>query len=294
MRSLGILLVLLVWVLLGWKMCTDHQRCCLEDTDTIGVTDDSETQSTAPLSKEDCPGGLLCFLPGSSDVIVGESFDAYKDSITALISDDKMLRITGVYSSGESDDESTSNLGYARASSIRALFNNLTDDQVALQDQLVVGRNLSSNELYSMNVLEMISAQTITGSAGEPASAQDEDSDSGRPGISMNAVIYFPFNSTAKLDDAQIESYLDDVAKRIVNSGERVRLTGHTDNIGSSESNITLGQKRANIIADYLIGKGVRRSQIISESKGETQPVASNSTEVGRAKNRRTELQIIQ
>ena len=96
-----------------------------------------------------------------------------------------------------------------------------------------------------------------------------------------------------KLNNSEIEAYLDQVAKRVKETGESVRLTGHTDSLGSSSSNITLGQRRANRIADYLIGQGVRRSQINSTSKGESEPVATNHTEVGRAKNRRTELQII-
>ena len=72
-----------------------------------------------------------------------------------------------------------------------------------------------------------------------------------------------------------------------------MRLTGHTDNIGSDASNKVLGQRRADIIKNYLIQKGVDASKIQTSSQGESAPVATNDTENGRAQNRRVELQII-
>jgi len=53
-----------------------------------------------------------------------------------------------------------------------------------------------------------------------------------------------------------------------------------------------LGQRRADVIKNYLISKGVSRANIIASSKGETSPRADNSTASGKAENRRTELQI--
>ena len=112
--------------------------------------------------------------------------------------------------------------------------------------------------------------------------------------IDDRTLIYFPFNSTNKLKDAEVEAYLNDVAKRVKKSGERVRLTGHTDSMSSSESNIRLGQRRANIVKQYLISLGVRSSKIIAESKGETQPASGAYVNNKKsAANRRTELQII-
>ena len=105
--------------------------------------------------------------------------------------------------------------------------------------------------------------------------------------------IFFPYNSTNKLNDGVIEKYLNDVATRLKSSGERVRLTGHTDALGSDASNMVLGQWRADVVQDYLMKKGVSASKIIAQSKGESNPIATNKTDDGRAKNRRTELQII-
>jgi len=79
----------------------------------------------------------------------------------------------------------------------------------------------------------------------------------------------------------------------VKSSGQKVRLTGHTDSLGNDAYNMNLGRQRANIIKNYLMEQGVPSSQIIAQSRGESQPIASNATEQGRAKNRRTELQII-
>jgi len=106
------------------------------------------------------------------------------------------------------------------------------------------------------------------------------------------ALIYFPFNSTNKLNSSKVENYLNDVATRVKKTGEKVFLTGHTDNIGSNESNIVLGKRRAVIVFDYLVSKGVSTSQIVTKSKGENSPIARNDSSAGRAKNRRVELKI--
>ena len=70
-------------------------------------------------------------------------------------------------------------------------------------------------------------------------------------------------------------------------------MTGHTDNVGNAAANLTLGQKRADVIKTYLVSRGVASQKIITDSKGSSTPIADNSTDSGRAQNRRTELQII-
>ncbi|MCB0623020.1 MAG: OmpA family protein, partial [Saprospiraceae bacterium] len=76
-------------------------------------------------------------------------------------------------------------------------------------------------------------------------------------------------------------------------TGEQVRLTGHTDNIGDDEFNQKLGMQRAQAIEQLLLEKGVPAEQIVVESKGRSQPVAPNDTEAGRRENRRVEVRFI-
>lgn len=74
------------------------------------------------------------------------------------------------------------------------------------------------------------------------------------------------------------------------NPNLRVKIEGHTDNIGSMGYNIDLSQKRAKAVKDYLVGKGLQESRITTEGFGFKKPIASNTTEEGRAQNRRAEI----
>ena len=69
-----------------------------------------------------------------------------------------------------------------------------------------------------------------------------------------------------------------------------VRIVGHTDNTGSDELNNRLSLDRAQSVKDYLVSRGVRSNEVQVAGRGEREPVADNSTEAGRAKNRRVEI----
>lgn len=72
-----------------------------------------------------------------------------------------------------------------------------------------------------------------------------------------------------------------------------VEISGHTDNVGSPESNLTLSLQRANSVKNYLISKGIAANRIETKGYGDTQPVAPNTDAEGRQENRRTEVRII-
>lgn len=69
-----------------------------------------------------------------------------------------------------------------------------------------------------------------------------------------------------------------------------VRIIGHTDNTGSDAVNDPLSQRRAEAARDYLAARGVDPRRIVTAGRGEHEPVADNSTEAGRARNRRVEI----
>ena len=77
-------------------------------------------------------------------------------------------------------------------------------------------------------------------------------------------------------------------------SGTKIELAGHTDSDGSAESNLKLSQDRAAAVKAYLVSKGISASRIQTVGYGESRPVAQNSSEAGRAKNRRTEVRVIE
>jgi outer membrane protein OmpA-like peptidoglycan-associated protein len=70
----------------------------------------------------------------------------------------------------------------------------------------------------------------------------------------------------------------------------KIRIEGHTDNVGARAANQTLSQKRAGAVMGWLIAHGIDASQLTAQGLADTKPVADNSTEDGRAKNRRVEL----
>ena len=74
---------------------------------------------------------------------------------------------------------------------------------------------------------------------------------------------------------------------------EVIIAVGNTDSVGTDAYNMALGQRRAQSVKAYLVSKGVDGSRIYTESKGKSNPVASNATAEGRAKNRRTDIEVV-
>lgn len=74
--------------------------------------------------------------------------------------------------------------------------------------------------------------------------------------------------------------------------GSDILIVGHTDQVGPASYNQGLSERRASAAANYLISQGVVRSRVSTRGMGETDPVASNDTEGGRARNRRVEVAI--
>jgi outer membrane protein OmpA-like peptidoglycan-associated protein len=69
-----------------------------------------------------------------------------------------------------------------------------------------------------------------------------------------------------------------------------IDVIGHADSTGEDAYNQALSERRAGAVANYLIAQGVMSARIYSFGRGETQPIASNATEAGRAQNRRVEI----
>ena len=72
-----------------------------------------------------------------------------------------------------------------------------------------------------------------------------------------------------------------------------IEMGSHTDNVGGDDMNLALSQKRADACVSYMIDGGIRADRLIARGYGEAIPVADNSSEEGRSKNRRTEFKVI-
>lgn len=89
---------------------------------------------------------------------------------------------------------------------------------------------------------------------------------------------------------------LDAVVKVLKEHPEikKILIKGHTDSVGSEQSNQILSEKRANAVREYLLKKGISADRIDAKGYGESQPIADNSTPEGKAMNRRVEFEIIE
>lgn len=74
---------------------------------------------------------------------------------------------------------------------------------------------------------------------------------------------------------------------------EVIIAVGHTDSVGSDAYNQKLSVRRSEAVKAYLVSKGIEKNRVYTEGKGEKQPVASNKTAEGRAKNRRVEIEVV-
>ena len=89
-------------------------------------------------------------------------------------------------------------------------------------------------------------------------------------------------------------STLDQIAQSLSQyPNSLIDVYGHTDSTGSDQYNQTLSERRAQSVASYLTTRGVQSARLATRGFGESQPVASNTTEDGRAQNRRVEIRIV-
>ena len=96
---------------------------------------------------------------------------------------------------------------------------------------------------------------------------------------------------TSELEKDQTEKVLSGLAEFLKENPElKIRINGHTDNVGDPGLNKQLSLERAGSVRDYLISQGVEFERVRISGWGGTRPIASNVTEAGRAKNRRVEL----
>ena len=104
--------------------------------------------------------------------------------------------------------------------------------------------------------------------------------------------LFFATNKTRIL--SMSEPALNDLYMYLDRNSEvRIRIIGHTDNVGKDAANQKLSDGRANAVMKDLIDRGIAPERLEAEGRGETQPIDTNDTEEGRQNNRRVEIEIL-
>jgi OmpA-OmpF porin, OOP family len=273
--SLKTIIVLVVTAFWFWGAqyrytCVIKNVCGDEEPENIEAVEDVYLEAFGPLTYK---------YNDQNAYTSPTKFEAYKKSILEGKTEDNILEITGYYFKDETTPEGSENMGEARAKSARALFgSDIPGERVRiLTKEVETPEDAKTNPFKSVHfkwiVIKVEKAEVIQ--------------------LADRAVMFFPVNSTGMVEDPAIGKYFTDVAANIKISGEKIKLTGHTDNTGNETANHELGLRRATAIKNILISKGVDKNLISIESKGESQPVATNDTDSGRHQNRRVELRLI-
>ncbi len=208
--------------------------------------------------------------------VISAGFEEKKEEWLEGKLEDNVLEITGKYALEEDQPEDFSNMGLARADAIRKILAvDLPDGRIRLNSE-EIEKNTPEERL------EGISVKWIP--AGENDSAVLDFGD--------KAILFYPFDVNDKISKATLEEYLSAVANSVRESGKVIFLTGHTDTQGTIKKNLRVAKNRAMRIRRILRQKGVDREQIVVNSKGEQEPIASNDTEMGRYQNRRVVLEL--
>lgn len=194
----------------------------------------------------------------------------------------KVINVTGFYKNGETNASAFPNLGLARANAVKnhLVENGISSSQIntrgELMDEMVSKDNMFLGPIaYDLN---------------DKAENADDDLQVLYDKITANPlVLHFNTGETAinlsvvqRQKIADISKYLDKV------EGATAQVTGHTDSQGGRATNIRLGKGRADFAASYLTKNGIPLAKIKTFSEGPDNPVATNATEEGRSKNRRT------
>jgi len=264
-KFLALLLLILfaIFAWFGWGWYKQNIACC------------NQTKEVKKVVQEAVKYGPLVYNWDSGKAITNDLWPAKKKEIIAGLADGKILRIIGPYFKDEVNNTTFENMGFARADAAKQL---MLDAVPA--EQIETGSKL-------IDFLE--DAKTIPfGDTSFQWVVRNENIQE----IDNKALIYFPYNSTKKLENANINDYLAGVAKSLKGNEKKVALSGHTDNKGRPSYNKSLALKRANRIKAILVKLGISADRISTTSFGEEKPIDTNDTDAGRQKNRRVELEI--
>lgn len=188
------------------------------------------------------------------------------------------------------------------AKSNQGLASTLTFTDVATKKVVKTGQSAGATGLYSVTLPLGATYQVRVDAADHFAFTTSVSDIYGvdtfriEPVIKKRVIVlqnlFFATNETTILPESEMG--LQDLYDLLNENPEiRIRITGHTDNVGSDEANLKLSEGRAYSVRQAMIDRGIDANRIEAEGKGESEPIATNDTEEGRQQNRRVEFVIL-
>ncbi|MEW7293044.1 OmpA family protein [Aquimarina sp. 2304DJ70-9] len=211
--------------------------------------------------------------------VFDKSVSEYLRSIGAILITDKKIPREILKTLNESDKFNVYNfiMGDPYNQPIRMYALNQEDKKIGFQ----VYSNSATGEIGVVEVKDF--EQTI-----EKITAKKIKSEIDQKGFVSLQINFDTGKSRIKTDSYGL---IDEITKMLKsNPNLKVSIEGHTDDVGDDNSNLRLSKNRARAVLLALTDEGIDESRLHSEGFGETKPVANNTTEKGKAKNRRVEL----
>ncbi len=259
MKKILAFLTVLLFLILLWYTKSMYQNCCNNSVNKKEINIDQ--------NKEKDP---LMFHWNSSDPITNSKWNNFKNTILKKQSTGKILQIAAPYFKEEGKA-----LGIARAK--QTFIKMETDIDTAKVE--FTAKLVSFYKGAKTNPFAGVEFNWLT---------RNENIQE----LNDKVLLYFPINSSKKINNQNISNYLKDVVKSVKGSSKKIYLSGHTDNTGNPKNNKILGLNRANSVKEELILLGLDKNKIFVISYGEEKPIDNNTTKEGRKKNRRVELEI--
>jgi len=301
---LGILLTIVIGTILYWWLCCcccttcEDKNCKQKKDDQKNVVKENPKVKEATLNPFKLQDGSFALnaennfnFKGSDYHLIKPISDDLKNAeakLKAYLNDNpsKRINVTGYYTSGEKNNSAYPNLGLARANSVKnymvsqGIPSKVIDTYGQLNDNLTPNANnvYFGPVDYKMRTL----AADDTSEADMLKALHDKI-------IANPLVLNFKTGQTSIVLTAEQRQKVADISKYLDKvDNAKCLVVGHTDNVGDAAKNMEYGQKRADFAKKYLVDNEIPTSKITAISKGETEPIADNNTEEGKAKNRRT------
>jgi OmpA-OmpF porin, OOP family len=224
----------------------------------------------------------LRFGKSGSVPVLGSNMVATLDSLTNYVKDhpNKTVTVTGHYKADEINSTGFENLGLARADELKKWLMNkgVPEKNILAQSQVDGGLVFSPADTLvggiSM-IIKTIVPEPIKDTLFEPHTVYFNTSQNTLP---VDTV----FTNYIKKAKGYLQTHTD----------KKLLIVGHTDNVGDATANVQLSASRAAFVKSELVKQGISAAKMESSGKGMDDPIADNTTEEGRAKNRRVTIQL--